>query len=184
MKNAEIWKDIPGYEGLYMVSNIGRVRSNDRIVKQVDGGTLCERKLKSKTLSLNIRKNGRLKVLLYKGGKREEYYVHRLVLTSFVGACPRGKECCHKNDNCADNRLSNLYWGTHKENIIDRETNDRQPKGEAISNSKLKNSDIIQIKKLLKEGVLSQRKIGKMFGVSKSRIWDIKANRAWSHVIA
>ncbi|HEY9610494.1 HNH endonuclease [Allocoleopsis sp.] len=52
------------------------------------------------------------------GGKRE--YIHRLVLLTFVGPCPEGFQACHKNSDRADNRLSNLTWGSRKRNARDR----------------------------------------------------------------
>jgi hypothetical protein len=48
------------------------------------------------------------------------HYVQRLVLTTFVGACPEGFEACHRNSDRADNRLSNLRWGSKKRNALDR----------------------------------------------------------------
>lgn len=52
-------------------------------------------------------------------GKYRPYGVHRLVLMAFVGPCPEGKEACHRNGDGSDNRLENLYWGTHAENCAD-----------------------------------------------------------------
>lgn len=61
---------------------------------------------------------GHLKVTLYPGPR--QVLVHRLVLESFVGPCPKGMECCHAPDpNPANNALSNLRWGTHAENARD-----------------------------------------------------------------
>ena len=57
---------------------------------------------------------GRLYVSLHKNGKRNNLYVHRLVLITFVGPCPEGMECCHKDDNPLNNRLENLRWDTQE----------------------------------------------------------------------
>jgi hypothetical protein len=100
----ETWMPIPGYEGLYEVSDLGRVygfRSN-------------------KVLKPNVKpKNGYRVVCLQYPGHRKYHLVHRLVLRAFVGEPPEGWDACHNNGNSSDNRLENLRWGTRSENILD-----------------------------------------------------------------
>ena len=99
---TEQWKPVVGWEGLYDVSDKGRVKS-----------------LRSgKILADRPSNGGYLIVALQREGKRFEVLVHRLVLEAFVGPCPDGMECFHDNDVAWDNRLSNLKWATHQENII------------------------------------------------------------------
>lgn len=84
--------------------------------------------------------------------------VHEIVLTTFVGSCPEGLEGCHKNGNPADNRLENLRWGTRKSNIIDsmdHETHNIL--------SELSIDDIIEIRKLKKDGMTSSDIADKFF---------------------
>lgn len=107
----ENWKDVPGYEGLYQVSDLGRVKSARR--KGSPGGLVKPVK----------RPDGRLRVALSKQGRVTDFLVHRLVLTAFVGHCPEGKECLHYDDNPENNRLENLRWGTSKENKADGRRN-------------------------------------------------------------
>lgn len=64
--------------------------------------------------------DGYLRVTLWILGKHRSYYVHRLVLTAFVGACPKGQECCHGEGGQKDNRLGNVRWDTPKSNAQDR----------------------------------------------------------------
>lgn len=99
----EVWKTIPGYEGLYEVSDQGRVRNSTRM------------------LALTRLKSGHLSVRL----NRNFYYVHRIVLSVFV--CPPEEyasdvrvEARHLDGNPANNTLKNLAWGTVKENRADR----------------------------------------------------------------
>lgn len=66
------------------------------------------------------RKGGYLSVTLCDGVTRRIWPVHRLVLSVFVGPCPKGMECCHTNGNRVDNRLANLRWDTRSENTKDR----------------------------------------------------------------
>lgn len=101
----EIWKDIPGYIGLYQASSLGLIRSlirwngtNGRILKQ------------------SIRKDSRLKVILCKNKIRKTCKVHRLILETFVGPCPPDMECRHLDGNPSNNKLENLKWGTAHEN--------------------------------------------------------------------
>lgn len=101
---VERWRPVLGFEGIYEVSNIGRVRS-------VKTGKM--RKLGTKDGS------NHKQVTLSKDGKKKVRYVHRLVLESFAGECPKGKEACHLNGVADDNRIENLYWGTRKENVAD-----------------------------------------------------------------
>lgn len=109
----EKWRDIPGFEGRYQVSTAGRVRSLDRGV--VYGGRRPHtRAYKGRMLRPRTNNHGYLCVSL---GRNNTWYVQRLVLLAFIGPAPKDHETLHKNDEPADNRLSNLKYGTHSENI-------------------------------------------------------------------
>ena len=101
----ETWKDIPGYEGLYQASNLGRIRSfkrnNIRILKP----------------GKNRDGSGYYIVKLYLNSVRKSARVHRLLWTAFNGPIPEGLQINHLNENKADNRLENLSLCTAKENI-------------------------------------------------------------------
>lgn len=107
---SERWLPIPGWEGLYEVSDLGRVRSLKR--PGVKGHSA--RIMKGSKAGAGYRK-----VILWHNGRTEHIYVHRLVLTAFVGPCPEGMEACHGNAVRDDNRLENLRWDTGSENIRD-----------------------------------------------------------------
>lgn len=105
----EQWKDIAGYEGLYQVSNLGRVRSLDR---EDSGG----RKRKGRVLRAgNV--CGYPFVNLSKNGQQHVVRVHRLVAEAFLGPCPEGLSVNHKDCDKANNRADNLEYITHSENI-------------------------------------------------------------------
>lgn len=106
----EIWKDIKGYEGLYQISNMGRVKSLDRITS--DG-----RCIKSKYLKIGDNNKGYKNVALCKNSIYEKCYVHRLVAQAFIPNEEGKKEVDHINTIRDDNRVENLRWVTHKENM-------------------------------------------------------------------
>lgn len=96
----EIWKDIKDYEGLYQVSNLGRVR----------------KLLPTKTILLKLRLEKYVRVSLRKNGIRKRFSVHRLVAISFIPN-PHNKPCVnHKDCNTSHNNVDNLEWCTYKEN--------------------------------------------------------------------
>lgn len=116
-----VWRAVTGFEGLYEVSDDGRVRSLDRVVPRRDGGT-TRRPGKELRGSPNTT-NGRIEVGLTRQGRRVSRYVHRLVLEAFVGPCPPDMEARHLDDDPLNNSLANLLWGTRSENVRDRVRN-------------------------------------------------------------
>ena len=113
--NDELWKDVPGWEGRYQVSNHGRVRSVDRVIQRNNGTT---QRLKGKLLRPGLTR-GYPHINLYRNDKWHPYYVHTLVLLAFVGERPENMECLHKDGNPKNARLENLRWGTSSENNQD-----------------------------------------------------------------
>lgn len=112
----EQWRDIPGYEGLYQVSDHGRVKSLDRIVHSKTG----PRRHRGRIMKFAEGPGGRWQVMLSSTkGERKQKRVHRLVLEAFVGPCPPGMECCHWDDDPKNNHLSNLRWDTRSANKYD-----------------------------------------------------------------
>ena len=109
----EVWKQISGYEGFYEVSNLGRIRSLERIVECSDGR---KRKLKTRILRQSCAPSGYYMVTLHKNGKQKSGLVHRLVCEAFIPN-PLGKgEVNHKDENSKNNNATNLEWVTSKEN--------------------------------------------------------------------
>lgn len=103
----EIWKDIPGYEGLYQVSNLGRVRSLDKIVYCTNQyGTKATRLRKSKIFSLAKQNNGYLIATINRKTKK----VHRLVAMTFIPNPDNLPQVNHKDGNKENNNVDNLEW--------------------------------------------------------------------------
>lgn len=108
-EEIEEWKDIENYEGLYQVSNFGRVKSLKRHRKFK---SIHEDTIKKQT---NVNR-GYLTVSLSKDGKKKRFYVHRLVAESFIAKIENKNDVNHINENKHDNRAKNLEWCTKKYN--------------------------------------------------------------------
>lgn len=169
----EIWKDIPGYEGSYLASNKGRIKSlmprngsNTRILKPA------------------TKKDKHLHVCLYKHKKRKMYLVHQLVLLSFVGKRPQHAECLHMDGNHNNNYLNNLKYGSHKENMQDCSRHGKFPDRRGTNNvrAKLTSAQVCNIRELYRNTKLSQLHIAYMFGVSEYAIWAIVNRKTWKHL--
>ena len=147
----EIWKDIEGYEGIYQVSNLGRVRSLDRLVPATCNlsktGKIVNYLRKGVIKKQHIAgKSGYQYVGLSIGDKPKYYSVHRLVAKAFIPNPDNLPEVNHKDENHLNNQADNLEWVTHIQNEhhgtkIERgaRTRDRRPvealneKGEVVA---------------------------------------------------
>lgn len=114
----EQWRSVSGFEGIYEVSDQGRVRSLDRLVLLKNGRKRREHGLILKPWKSN--RGGYPAVNLAKNGHaKRNYLVHVLVLEAFVGPRPEGFACCHNDGDSANNHLSNLRWDTYSANNHD-----------------------------------------------------------------
>lgn len=103
----EIWRDIQGYEGLYQVSNYGRVKSVDRVIIRSNGRPIT---FKGKIKEPYEKDSGHLVIDLRKNGEREHKKVHQLVAEAFITNPNSYTVVHHKNHNPKDNRVENLVW--------------------------------------------------------------------------
>lgn len=178
----EEWEDIPNAEG-YKASTMGRIASC--WYKKSNGvglGSTGVMKDKWKLLSLKPRKlDNRIKTGIKYNGKHHGFYVSRLILVTFVGMCPEGMEACHNNDITTDNRLENLRWDIHINNVKDRKINGKENMGERNGSAKLKVDNIPIIRLRYKNGE-SQSKIAKDYNVSQSVISHLILGKTWSQV--
>ena len=135
-QQKEIWKDIPGYEGLYQVSNLGNVKSLDREVIRKDGRVYF---FEGKILKKNKGTKGYLCVNLYKKSKKH-FKIHKLVAMAFLNHTPCGYKIVvdHINNINTDNRVENLQLTSNRENAS-KDRNNTSSKYTGVSWSKSKN---------------------------------------------
>lgn len=177
---SENWKPVAGFENLYLVSDMGRIRSLPRTIlrrngqpMKIPGGILKPHRIKQGHYVVSLRDQNRSRVC----------YVHRLVLETFVGPCPDGKQCCHWDDDPANNWLENLRWDTAQANVQDSIRNGvsrRSNPCERNPSAKLTATSIARMRTLYATGSYSQNKLALEFGVSQQHVSLIVRGAAWS----
>jgi len=157
---TEVWKPISGYEGLYEISNLGRVKSLERTVKNGHGGRVVQETI-LKICKTNRRYSG---VGLSKNRELQNLNVHRLVAIAFVSNPENKPMVNHINGVRYDNRADNLEWTTAKENI-------QHAWSSGICNSDYCKKKVMQIKdgKIIKVWE-SQHEISRCLNISQGNI--------------
>lgn len=170
----ERWLPVVGWEGLYEVSNLGRVRSLPR-----KGGN--NRMYGGRILRPGLGSNGYLTVVLCRQGAPDRSYcVHTLVLEAFSGPRPDRMEACHGPMGPLVNAWpSNLSWGTRAENAADRYRDGTDNAGERHNLAKLTESAVRSIRTSTGR---TYKQLAAEFGVSYATISDVKRRRTWIHV--
>lgn len=173
---SEIWRDTPGYEGFYQVSDTGKIKSiprTDRVGRSSPGRMMA--------LAVNKRW-GRLQVSLWKNGRGRTWKVHTLVALAFLGPQPKDMDVNHRDGNKLNNCASNLEYVTRKENIhhacamglIDK-------RGEKHHGAKLAEEDVIAIRAAHADGAKGVE-LAAQYGVAKSQISRIVNGTRWGNL--
>lgn len=173
--DGEVWVDIEGYEGLYQVSDLGRVKSLEK--SHLLSG-------RHPTPYLRVRKERIMKVTgepysmvgLYKESVCSRFLVHRLVAKHFLPNPEDLPEVNHLDEDKKNNLLSNLEWTTRSGNALHSSYKNR---GSLTSFSKLSEEQVLEIVSRLEEGE-SQTELGKLFEVSNHAIFRIQSGHNWS----
>jgi len=177
MTLKEVWKDIPGYDGICQVSDYGNVRSLDREVMKL-GFT---KRIKGIPRKQYKDKAGYMIVALQKENKSRNWRVHRLVAFAFFGESIGDRICVnHRNGKKADNRVENLEWCSYGDNnrhsydVLNRAT----IKGESHGQSKLTGKQVLYIRKSKN----SPNTLAKKFNVTASTISSVLNRKTWKHI--
>lgn len=174
----EEWRTIPNFPD-YIISNLGKIKR-----------TTTQGRWKAGHL-IKFGTNGKYPmVLLFSQDHRKPRYIHRLLLEAFIGPCPDGKECNHKDGNRENYSLSNLEWITKSENGLHAYRTGLKKsrigcpgkKGEKHPLHKLKDGEVYLIKKLLASHKFFHSFIAKMFRVNRVTITYIAIGKNWGHI--
>lgn len=166
--SVEEWRSIEGFEGLYDVSNFGRVRSLKR----------------GRVIILNLESTGSGGIPnfgAYKQGKRYKFTVHRCVAAAFLGPRPDNLQICHNDGNPKNNHVSNLRYDTAKNNQFDRHAHGTRCIGSKNPLVKLKEEDISKIFDLRNSGK-SYVDIATVFKVSDSTVQSVCSGTTWKEL--
>lgn len=170
---AERWRPVPGYEGLYSVSDLGRVRR--------DRTTTCTKA--GKVLSSAGLRMGYPSLQLSKDNRRKSFAVHRLVAAAFIGARPTGQEVNHINGVKTDNRLSNLEYLTSSANQLHAfRTGLQDCSGSRNGRSKLTEADVRAIRRASTGKRGEQAAFARQYGVTPSAIRKVINRTRWEGV--
>lgn len=159
----EIWKDVVGYEGVYSVSNRGRIRRD-----LAYGGTRAGRFCK-----INLSSDPYPRVGLCKNGKVKTFRVHVLMGQTFLKTKEKGLEINHEDGNKHNNYLSNLSYVTKSQNKIHGYETGLILRGEKCSFSKLTEKDVLKIRLMYKTGGYTLLDLAVFFQMSRTQIADI-----------
>ena len=166
----EQWKAVVGYEGLYEVSNMGRVMSFAR--SGTRGGILKQ----------NLQGRGYPTVSLNRDDVAHTYNVHSLVLNAFVGPRPPDMEARHyPNQDRTDNRLCNLSWATKSINMHDKHEHGTWAGGARNPRTKLSETDIKDIFDLRRQG-RTQQQIADQKRLTQVHVSEILRGKSWPHL--
>jgi hypothetical protein len=173
MSVLEHWRPIPGYEDFYEVSDLGRVRSKPRILPHNYGGL---RTTPQKYLGCQM-PNGYVRCILTdETGRRKNFDIHRLVLLAFVGKPPEGCYTLHGPRGQTVHELSNLSYGTQKQNLADQDRDGVLVHGERSGMHKLTAE---QVKYIFLSNEVGMR-LAERFGVTPTQISAIKHRKTWA----
>jgi len=162
----EIWKEVDWFDGMYLISNFGRLKSmHNNIIRKPF--------LKEKRYP---------KLVLNKNGKKYMRYIHRMVAIAFISNPKNKKQVNHIDGNKCNNNVSNLEWNTPSENMQHSIKNKLHPSGEKCSWAKLTEKQVIEIRKLSKNSNITHAKLGNIFGINQSAITNIINHKRWKHI--
>lgn len=167
----------PGFDGFpgYRAGSDGSVWS----CLTRGGGKHGRQTDKWRKRSQKLTADGRWMIVLCRKEGQKSLCVHPLILAAFKGPRPQGMECCHNNGNPADNRIENLRWATHQENMDDRSRHGRTQRHEAHSAAKVTWLIVRAIREEHSRGNAVGAQLAKKYGLSKTQTYAIIKGTQW-----
>ncbi len=166
----EVWKPVFGFEGLYEVSNLGRVVS----IKQTADARVKRPK------AVFVDRNGYHRMLIWRDGHGYTRSIHRLVAEAFFGPRPNGMVINHLDGDKNNNTPENLEFVTCARNSRHAVEMGLTPRGEKANFAKLTEQKVREMRAL--QGTISGPQLGIMFGLSNSATYAILTRKTWKHV--
>jgi hypothetical protein len=183
MQSTVEYRDVPGFPG-YRVGDDGSVWT--AWTRLVSPGLGAQKAIIGSTWVRKgtwVNEKGYLRVHLRNAaGRKTSHYVHRVVLLAFVGPCPAGLECLHGAGGSQDNRLANLRWGTHKDNIAEAVTSGAVLRGESQPNAKLTDAEAAEAIRLHTEEGQPYSVLAARFGIGATTMSMLIKGETWRHV--
>lgn len=176
--SEEVWKDIPGYEGLYQVSTYGRIKALERMRKN-------NRLRKEYILKNHNYKNGYKKITLCDSSMKEKrFFVHRLVAMTFIDNPNHLPIINHKDENPSNNNVYNLEWCTYQYNVT-YGGRIRKISGENNKQHKLTKRQVEEIRNNYRFNThgYGQVSLAKQYGVSRRTIQNILNGKKWKMLL-
>lgn len=180
MIDEVVYREVPGLTG-YEAGTDGSVWSRWKMGGRGVGWVVTDTRRKRLSAHPASVDDPHLKVTVRRDGRRQTTFVHRLVLEAFVGPCPDGLECRHRNGNPTDNRLSNIEWATRTVNQGDRVAHGTRSVGVKNGKTTLTEADVLRLVALRATG-LSHGRIAADTGTPKPTVSGILSGRTWSHL--
>lgn len=182
--DGELWAPFPEYEDLYEVSNMGRVRTvlhkfedlkRSKKVMRLFWGHIIKKP--------NSDKDGYQSIMVSRNGERSYRKVHRMVAIAFLDNPNNLPDVNHINGVKHDNRLSNIEWVSHRDNILHCYSHRLHSGiGEAHCWNKLKTEQVLRIREMWEQKEASRMEISKRFGVSEGCVSNIIYRKTWKHL--
>jgi len=181
-ESKEIWKDIKDYEGMYQVSNLGRIKTLERIVKY-------DTPPYSHTVHMKIKKiskknNGYMIVGLWKDNKGKNFHIHRLVANAFIDNPENKATVNHIDSDKTNNCVTNLEWNTQSENNKHAfKVGARKPLvGDKCTFTKTTEKEVLEMRELYATGNYSYKELATLYNLSYDGIWCIINRKRWKHI--